>query len=91
MVALLVESTVNCELEELAPVNSNVNFVRKSIRGQSVDRAGLSSKHIQLMKQLSDPVGLNLLAQRLGWTEAGNAQSIGGIRVGGFGRAGIEF
>lgn len=79
LVALLVESTVNSELEELEPLNSNANFVRKSIRGQSVDRAGLSSKHIQLMKQLSDPVPLNVLAKRLGWTEQETYQVLAGF------------
>ena len=69
LVALLVEGSVNCELDELPPLNSDTSFVRKAIRGQSVDRAGLSSKHIQLMKQLSDPVSVSVAAQKLDWSE----------------------
>ena len=69
LVSLLVDGALNCDQQELPALDSEAAFVRKAIRGQSVDRAGLASKHIQIMKELGEPVALTNLAQRLGWSE----------------------
>ncbi len=52
LAALLVDGALNCPTEELAPVDHSVGWSRHGLRGQNLDRAGLSAKHIQLLAHL---------------------------------------
>jgi len=69
LLALLVEGAICCEQSEVAPADANVIFARKAIRGQNLDRAGLSTNHMQLMGLISDAVSVGQLVDRLGWTQ----------------------
>jgi hypothetical protein len=42
-------------------------FSRKAIRGQNLDRAGLSAQHQKLLSQINEAVSLNELAASLQW------------------------
>ncbi len=53
LVALLVEGASICPLEELPALEEPVQFSRRSIRGQNLDRAGLSSAQMKLMGLLA--------------------------------------
>ena len=58
LAALLIDGALNCPTEELAPVDPGVGWSRHGLRGQNLDRAGLSAKHIQLLSHLdSTPRG----------------------------------
>lgn len=49
------------------PENSSVGWVRNSLRGQNLDRTGLSAKHVQLLSQLdSRPKNTGELAAKAG-------------------------
>jgi CheY-like chemotaxis protein len=45
----------------------NCVYVRRAVRGQNLDRAGLSARHMKLLGLLGDPVTADDLASRLGW------------------------
>lgn len=67
LLSLLVEGAMVCEEEQLPHCEAGAGYVRKPIRGQSMDRAGLSSRHMRLLSVLSEPVSLNDLASKLDW------------------------
>ncbi len=67
LLALLVEGALICEADELPSVESTSGFVRRAIRGQNLDRAGLSSRHMKLMNCVSEPSSVDQIAQQLGW------------------------
>jgi hypothetical protein len=67
LLSFLVEGALICEERELPNVDKTTAFVRMAIRGQNLDRAGLSSRHMKLMNLVSEPVSLEQLAQKLGW------------------------
>ena len=67
LLALLVEGAMTCEDSELPELEDGVGFVRRAIRGQNLDRAGLSSRHMKMMSCLSNAVSVNDLATQLGW------------------------
>lgn len=67
LLSFLVEGALICDENELSTVDETTGFVRKAIRGQNLDRAGLSSRHMKLMNLVSKPVSLAQLAEQLGW------------------------
>jgi len=67
LLSFLVEGALICDESELPTVTDDSGYVRKPIRGQSMDRAGLSSRHMRLMSLTSDPISISKLAQKLGW------------------------
>ncbi len=69
LLALLVEGAMTCEENELPAVGNDSGFVRRAIRGQNLDRAGLSSRHMQLMGKLTEPATIDQIAAGLGWPQ----------------------
>ncbi|MEZ6144540.1 MAG: response regulator [Planctomycetaceae bacterium] len=66
LVALLVEATLHCPEHELAKELDRVHYSRRAIRGQNLDRAGLSAQHLQILSGVGDPITASDLAARMG-------------------------
>ena len=69
LLSILVESCLICEKDELPQSGESDGYQRRAIRGQNLDRAGLSSRHMKLMNLVSEPVSVSQLASRLDWPE----------------------
>lgn len=67
LLSFLVEGALICDLDELPAYQEEVGFVRRAIRGQNLDRAGLSSRHMRMMNLISQPASVTQLAKQLGW------------------------
>ncbi len=67
LLALLVEGAMSCDESELPQLTSGTGYVRRAIRGQNLDRAGLSSRHMAIMNGLSETVSPEELAIQLNW------------------------
>lgn len=67
LLALLVEASIYSE--ELPHGEEQSTYVRRAIRGQNLDRAGLSARHMNVISILSDPKDTQELVQTLGWNE----------------------
>ena len=67
LLGLLVEGALICAYDEVPRVGEGNGIVRRSIRGQNLDRAGLSSRHMRLMSMLAEPVTPDRLAAQLDW------------------------
>lgn len=67
LLALLVEAAIYSG--ELPHGEEQCTFVRRAIRGQNLDRAGLSARHMNVLNVLSDPKDVQELVQSLGWDE----------------------
>jgi hypothetical protein len=65
LTALLVEGALCAPESELAPADSTVGWLRRALRGQNLDRTGLSARHVQLFTQLdSSPLSIDDLSTR---------------------------
>ncbi len=69
LLALLVEASLHSADYLAAGDQSQHVFSRRAIRGQNLDRAGLSARHMKILSLLSDARPLDELATRLGWSE----------------------
>ena len=58
-VALLVEAALRCPEEELPESPPERVYARRAIRGQNLDRAGLSPQHQKIMSLLAEPRSLD--------------------------------
>ncbi|MCA9138374.1 MAG: response regulator [Planctomycetales bacterium] len=67
LMGLMVEHALHCDMSELGEDDSAMRYVRQAIRGQNLDRAGLSAKHMKIMSLLSEPRSIDELQSRLGW------------------------
>ena len=81
LLALLVDGATNCDESELPKYESNVGFVRRAIRGQNLDRTGLASEHMQLMKYLNEPMGIEEISSRLKVSTTEATQVIHGFEM----------
>jgi hypothetical protein len=79
--SFLVEGALICGQDELPEVDSTTGYVRRAIRGQNLDRAGLSSRHMKLMNLVSTPVSLGQLAKQLSWPEEETQRVIHGFEL----------
>ncbi len=66
LVALLVEATLHCPEHELAKEQDSTHYSRRAIRGQNLDRAGLSAQHLQVLSGVGDPITASDLAAKMG-------------------------
>ena len=66
LLALLVEGA-NGDCGELSDEDNATVFARRAIRGQNLDRAGLSAKHMKVLNSLSEPSDVPTLTKALGW------------------------
>lgn len=69
VLALLIESALVLDDIEL-PSLLDTSFVRKAVRGQNLDRAGLAAKHQKIVGLLAEPHSLKQVCQKLGWDES---------------------
>ena len=67
LMGLMVEHAVHCDASELPEDDSSVRYVRRAIRGQNLDRAGLSARHMKILNLVTDPRSIDELQRRLGW------------------------
>lgn len=65
LLALLVEGALYGEVE--SQPNANFVYARRAIRGQNLDRTGLSARHMKVFNALSEPKDTEELARWLGW------------------------
>jgi CheY-like chemotaxis protein len=69
LAAILIEGAMICSPAEAAVKVCDKGWVRNSLRGQNLDRTGLSAKHAQILSQLdSSPKGDSELAAKAGLT-----------------------
>jgi hypothetical protein len=66
LLALLVEGAMHGDDSEV-PSPDSYSYVRRAIRGQNLDRAGLAARHMKVLNVLSDPKDASELAETLGW------------------------
>jgi len=66
LLALLVEGAIYAD-EADALAEQGDSYVRRAIRGQNLDRAGLAARHMKVLNSLSEPKSTNELAEKLGW------------------------
>lgn len=78
LLSLLVDASTLYELDHSAPA-ADQHFSRRAIRGQNLDRAGLSARHITLMSALNQPRTARQLAQSLRWELAEVQQVLRGF------------
>ena len=65
LLALLVESNTLADAE-LPQRDKHLHVVRNNLRGQNLDRAGLSSQHMKLLNLVSRPVSFDDLSRQAG-------------------------
>ncbi len=68
LLSFLVEAALICDLAELPQLEETDGFSRKPIRGQNLDRAGLSSRHMKLMTIVTEPATVQQIATKLNWS-----------------------
>ena len=69
LLSLLVEGAMVSDASELPEFDENVGFKRRAIRGQNLDRTGLSSRHLKLMNLVAEPISLDDLMKKTGWDQ----------------------
>ena len=67
LLALLVEHALHCGDDDLPEDEPNQVYVRRAIRGQNLDRNGLSAHHMKVLNLLSEPATIDQLAGRVDW------------------------
>jgi CheY-like chemotaxis protein len=81
VLALLVEATMLCHESELPREDSRAVFVRRAIRGQNLDRAGLSAQHQKIVGALAQPYAVDDLAELLGWDKLEAQRVLYGLKL----------
>ena len=69
LLGLLVEGSLLCDVDDVPKHDDSVGFVRKNVRGQNLDRAGLSSRHMRLMNVIAEPTNITQITSQLEWPE----------------------
>jgi hypothetical protein len=64
VVALLVEACLLADAGENAAYDEQHEFSRRAIRGQNLDRAGLSAQHQKILSQVSEGTSLTTLTEQ---------------------------
>ena len=66
LMGLMVEHALHCDESELPADEPTMRYVRRAIRGQNLDRAGLSAKHMKIMSLLGEPRPVDEFATTVG-------------------------
>ena len=69
LLGLLVEGCLLCDVDDVPNHDDSVGFTRKNVRGQNLDRAGLSSRHMRLLNVIAEPVSITQISSQLEWPE----------------------
>jgi CheY-like chemotaxis protein len=67
VLALLIEGALRVDESELTECSAETRFTRKPIRGQNLDRGGLSPEHAKIFGFLTEPIAFEALVRRTGW------------------------
>lgn len=67
LTALLVEGALFCEAQDLPSHDPLSIYARQTVRGQNLDRSGLSPTHMKILTALNQPLSSEALAQLLDW------------------------
>lgn len=65
LAALLVEAALRCDAKDLPEESSTTVYVRRTIRGQNLDRAGLTPDQFKVLGSVNEPVSAVELSDRL--------------------------
>src|SRR5690606_21411840 len=65
LLALLVEGAIHDASAD--PPAEETLYARRAIRGQNLDRTGLSAQHLKLLNVLTEPQTARQMASALGW------------------------
>ncbi|MBT4866147.1 MAG: response regulator [Planctomycetaceae bacterium] len=69
LAALLVDGALRCDECELPEEAADSVYVRRKIRGQNLDRAGLTPQQVKLLGMINDPISISELTPKMGWDE----------------------
>jgi CheY-like chemotaxis protein len=78
LLALLVEGALYSD-DPGEDGSGSRTYARRAIRGQNLDRAGLSARHMKVLNALSDPRSEGELIQALGWNDDEVRQVLSGF------------
>jgi CheY-like chemotaxis protein len=81
LLGLVVEGCLVCDVDEVPQYDDNIGFVRKTLRGQNMDRAGLSSRHMQLMSVVAEPISIKQIAAQISWPEEEVRRVVSGFEL----------
>jgi CheY-like chemotaxis protein len=70
LLALLIEGSLLCDVPPLAEETRQGLFVRRMMRGQNLDRAGVPAHQMKLLGLLAKPQAWDELIERLQWDDA---------------------
>ncbi len=68
LAALLVEGALRCREADLPEDPAGTVYVRRAIRGQNLDRAGLTAPHMKLLGAVAEPASIDELTDKLSWS-----------------------
>jgi CheY-like chemotaxis protein len=78
LLALLVEGAIHSDDSQDNPEDNSL-YVRRAIRGQNLDRAGLNARHMKVLNVLADPKDSAELTEALGWNRDEVRQVLSGF------------
>ncbi|HUG69572.1 MAG TPA: response regulator [Pirellulaceae bacterium] len=67
-VALLIEGALGCNESDLPAADGDHIYLRATPRGQNLDRAGVSAKHLKLLQGLNERSSASQLAVKCQWS-----------------------
>ena len=67
LLGLLIENAMYCPESDLLDDDAKWSYVRQSIRGQNLDRSGVSARHMKILNLLSEPCTIDELQSRIDW------------------------
>ena len=67
LLALLVEGSLYADRDTQSSDPDRSVYSRRAIRGQNLDRAGLSARHMKILNLLASPRSTSELAEQLAW------------------------
>ncbi len=66
--ALLIDGAAHCDEHELPSAEDDCVYVRRAVRGQNLDRAGVAPQYMKALNLLGDRRSAAEIADQLGWT-----------------------
>lgn len=78
LLALLVEGAIYAD-DASDEIEESMTYVRRAIRGQNLDRAGLNARHMKVLNVLSEPKNTSELCEALGWNSDEVRQVLSGF------------
>ena len=79
LAALLIEGAMLCDASALPDQERESLYMRRVLRGQNLDRAGVSAQQMKLLSLLAEPHTADQLALTLGWSAEETARVLYGL------------